>query len=397
MSLLTGACAEAPAEPSPPPTRVTLVESNPAGTDLDDPDLAEASAHWSALIEGARSRVDVEQFYISSAPGTEVEALLQALVDAGARGLSVRILVDKKLSETYPETLQRLAEAEGVSLRIWDYAGTFGAGVQHAKLLLVDGERAYMGSHNLDWRALTHIQELGAILEGEALVRPYAEVFEMDWALAGGAAPPPAAPHSPPETGTLGPLSETLPVFSPQGALPEGATWDLPWLLSLIDGAETRVRVQLLSYATVGYDGDYFDALDRALRRANARGVPVQLLVSDWAKSPHNLHDLTSLAALEHVEVRFVVIPQPEDDFIPFGRVAHAKFMVVDGARAWLGSSNWSGDYFYSSRNVGLVTPDPALVQALDRRFERTWGSRYAEPLVLGQAYAAPPRTEGEE
>ncbi|MCE9626586.1 MAG: hypothetical protein K8R56_01570, partial [Candidatus Eisenbacteria bacterium] len=30
-------------------------------------------------------------------------------------------------------------------------------GVQHAKFMMVDGDQAWLGSQNLDWRALSHI------------------------------------------------------------------------------------------------------------------------------------------------------------------------------------------------------------------------------------------------
>ncbi|MCB9742440.1 MAG: hypothetical protein H6740_07570 [Alphaproteobacteria bacterium] len=406
LAALLTACVGDTWEPSSMPTsKITLVESVPAGTTLDDPAIADAGEALWDLITKARERIEVEQFYIASAPGTQVEALLDELVAAGARGVVVRVLVDAKLSETYPEPLERLRAAEGVELRVWDYAATFGSGVQHAKLLLVDGQRAYVGSHNLDWRALTEILELGAVLEGEAAVTPYADVFELDWALAGGEQVSFSDPGPPSDDlGFLaepdarqGRLSWGFPMFSPRGALPQPDTWELPMLLTMLDAAEERAQVQVLSYATVGYDGDYFDDLDRALRRANARGVAVQLLVSDWAKHEKSLYDLMSLAALENVEVRFVVIPQPEGRFVPFGRVAHAKFMVIDGKFAWLGSSNWSGDYFLSSRNVGLFSDSAEVAGALAERFTRTWSSEYAEALELGKAYAPPPRTEEEQ
>ena len=48
-------------------------------------------------------------------------------------------------------------------------------------------------------------------------------------------------------------------------------------------------------------------------------------------------------------------VPAAASGFIPFGRVAHAKYMAVDGRLAWVGTSNWEGNYFRGSRNVDIA------------------------------------------
>lgn len=45
---------------------------------------------------------------------------------------------------------------------------------------------------------------------------------------------------------------------------------------------------------------------------------------------------------------RFVVPTNPDFDKIPFSRVNHNKYMVTD-ATAYIGTSNWSGDYFINT------------------------------------------------
>jgi phosphatidylserine/phosphatidylglycerophosphate/cardiolipin synthase-like enzyme len=65
--------------------------------------------------------------------------------------------------------------------------------------------------------------------------------------------------------------------------------------------------------------------------------------------------------------------------------------MVVDGARAWIGTSNWERDYFYESRNVGLVVEGAAFAQKLDRFFKDDWTSPYAA-LVDPCAMYEPPK-----
>ena len=64
---------------------------------------------------------------------------------------------------------------------------------------------------------------------------------------------------------------------------------------------------------------------------------------------------------MRNIEVKLVTIPEWSGGFIPFARVIHAKYLVVDAEHSWLGTSNWSKDYFFKSRNVGIVVNGLAL------------------------------------
>ena len=90
---------------------------------------------------------------------------------------------------------------------------------------------------------------------------------------------------------------------------------------------------------------------------------------------------LEDLAKVPNVEVRVIVIPRWSGGEIPFARVAHAKYMVVDGARAWVGTSNWEGDYFTKSRNVGVIVDGGKLPTRLDGIFVDGWGGAYGTHL----------------
>ena len=69
----------------------------------------------------------------------------------------------------------------------------------------------------------------------------------------------------------------------------------------------------------------------------------------------------------------------PAQKKIPFARVNHNKYMVTD-KQGYIGTSNWSGDYFISTGGVGFVfTGD--LRKQLASIFERDWTSSYAAPL----------------
>lgn len=362
---------------------MTLVESAPIETSLDHPDIPNADAVWREMFASARESIALAQFYASDEPNSRLSPLIKALQDAAARGVRVRFLADLGFSKKYPETLEQLGSKHGIELRTLDVKRLSG-GVQHAKYFVVDGREAYLGSQNFDWRALTHIQEIGVRLRSQALAGALGDVFETDWALAEGK--PDGYRH---HRRAIQPVrlqtgEEVTFTASPKGWLPDEGEWDLPRLVSLIDGAQQEVGVQVLSYSTRSYSGETFTVLDEALRRAAARGARVRLLVSDWSNRPGSdaRRALLSLGGVAGVEVRVITIPRWSGGEIPFARVCHAKYMVVDGQRAWVGTSNWDGDYFLRSRNVGVVVESADFARRLIQVLDDGWNSTYSAALA---------------
>jgi phosphatidylserine/phosphatidylglycerophosphate/cardiolipin synthase-like enzyme len=376
-----------------------LVESAPVETVLDHPDIRDAWQVWPEMIDGARKTLDFAEFYASDDPDSKNSRLvpvIQAVERAAARGVRVRFLAEKNFQKTYPEILARFAAKPGIEVRIYDF-GALGGGVLHAKYFLVDGREVYMGSQNFDWRSLAHIQELGARVIEPSVARAFSDVFETDWALAdpGGHTDrrfraKPGDYLFPAKVGDGPEAPLVTAVFSPEHWLPDPTLWDLPRLAGMIDQARSTVRVQLLTYKAVNWDGSYFDTLEAALRRAALRGVKVQLLLADWSKNKGNIEGLQSLQALPGIDVRLSTIPQWSGGFVPFARVGHAKYMIVDGRRSWIGTGNWEGDYFFRTRNSGLVIDSPAVGARLDRYFADAWGSPYAYDVDPGATYEPP-------
>jgi phosphatidylserine/phosphatidylglycerophosphate/cardiolipin synthase-like enzyme len=397
LALACATSTPAPRPPSAEPTpasaasELVLVESSPVETTLDHEDIPEAWRVWPEMIGQATRTLELEQFYVSNAPGSRLEPVIQAIEAAAARGVHVRLLVEQKFVKTYPDTLERLAARRGIEVRHLDTAKSMG-GVQHSKYFIVDGREAYLGSQNFDWRSLEHIQEVGLRVGVPEVVRALGAIFEMDWALSADSAP------VAPEARALGPFpahfaGETVrvtPVFSPQGYLPDPGSWELPRLVALIDGAKRSVRVQVLTYRAKGRDGSEFRELEDALKRASARGVKVELLVSDWSKRSGTIEGLQTLQAPPGLTVKILTLPRWSGGFIPFARVVHAKYMVVDGESAWVGTSNWERDYFTQTRNVGLIVEGEAFARRLDRFFQDNWSSPYAAEVDPKATYVPP-------
>jgi len=378
--------APAPAAPSAEPTEsaplaLELVESSPIETDLDHDDLRNADVVWLEMIRGAQRTIDIAEFYASGREGSRLELVVEEIERAADRGVAVRLLLEESFYDEYPGLPDRFAKHPRIEVVRFDVGAKMG-GVLHAKYFVVDGREAFFGSQNFDWRALEHIQELGLRVRIPGVVQALAELFELDWRLATGA-PPSVRRGGAPRSFRVedGAYDVTL-AMSPKGFLLDDADWDLPQIVELVDGAERDIVVQLLSFRSRFYDGSPFPTLEDALRRAASRGVEVKLLLADWNDEPGDIEPLRTLSNAAHIEVRLVSIPAWSGGEIPFARVIHAKYMVVDGVRAWLGTSNWSGDYFHRSRNVGLVVRGGFLAPRLAAFFMDGWQSGYARSVT---------------
>ncbi|MCL2325796.1 MAG: phospholipase D-like domain-containing protein [Proteobacteria bacterium] len=371
---------------------IMLFESWPSETTLDNPHITDVEEVWLNAIRSAQQTIDFSHYYAITAPNTTHEKVVNAIKEAGQRGVKIRFIVDTSMNrDDNAELPALLATFPNLELRFIDYRQVIG-GVQHAKYFIVDGKTAYLGSQNFDWRSLEEIAEMGVRMTVPELVTPLIETFEIDWQLA---ADPTKIPQinqtncpAPVAAAYHGETIEVIAALSPKGLIPcEDVLWDLPMILSLIDNATQSVDLQLMTYATENYDKTTFFDLDEALIRAAGRGVRVRLLFSDWSTRPKHIGDLQRLARIDSIEAKMVTIPEHSSGFVPFSRVIHSKFMVIDNNAAWIGTSNWSGDYFYTSRNVGIVVRGERFNRDLRQSFDHYWSSEYAHTVDPDATY----------
>lgn len=397
-----GAAGAPPVRIGEPPA-VELAETRPAETTLGNPALRTARDVWLEMIASATRSIDLEQFYLSHWPGEALGEVLDALGAAAGRGVRVRLLLDRGMHATYPQPADSLGSVRGIEVRRVDFEALAG-GAQHAKMILVDGRETFVGSQNLDWRALAHIHELGVRVRDERLARALGGVFEMDWAAADTAAAPAArdeavarARDAAREAARESPFAIAIapgdtvrvaPGWSPLPFVPDSTHWDRDRIVALLDGARREAAIQLLSYG-VESGGRREPSLDDALRRAAARGVRVRLLVSDWQAGSPGMRAVQDLARVEGMEVRMITVPEWSGGYIPFARVQHCKFLAVDGEAVWIGTSNWSPGYWLSSRNVSVTVWGGTIAAEVMRTFERSWSAPGAAPIDPEREYPA--------
>jgi phosphatidylserine/phosphatidylglycerophosphate/cardiolipin synthase-like enzyme len=388
-----------------------LVQTAPVETTLTNADLRDPVTVWSELFDNAKSEIAIGQFYAASKPGAPFERVIERLEAAGKRGVKIRFLLDQKgvgLSDA--GTLERIKAIPNLDFRVLDYNKLTGNGIIHAKYLIVDRNKAFVGSQNFDWRSFTHIHETGLRISDAKIVGEIQAIFEQDWSaqaqLAQGKTVAPlqqkaAVLATPAPRADIAVAGEAVTLLSSPGALnPAGVVDSEIALPALLADAKEEVRVQLLDYAPLSYGPKgtrpYYAVIDDAVRAAAGRGVKIKLMVSNWNLETPALAYLKSLALLPNVEIRVVTLPKASTGFIPFARVIHSKTMVIDGKLAWVGTSNWSGGYFDLSRNIEVVMRNEQMAKRLAALHEQTWSSQYAQPLDVNKTYPKPSKAKEE-
>ncbi|KAM8952289.1 5'-3' exonuclease PLD3 [Pelodytes ibericus] len=401
------------------PCTFVLVESIPEGLVYDSNVTANPSTFqtWMTLLATAKTSVDIASFYwtltnndthTQHPSANEGETILQELLKLKQRGVTLRIAVSPTNSPTKDKDTNALIDS-GADVRVVDLPSLTN-GVLHTKFWVVDNKHFFIGSANMDWRSLTQVKELGsAIYNCSCLAQDLEKIFEVYWALgipnASIPSPWPANystaynKDTPMEVTLNNTVSHVYLSSSPPPLSPKGRTDDIQSILSIIDDAKKFVYISVMDYTPTeefSFPRKYWPEIDDRLRKAvYERHVNVRLLISCWKNSkPTMFPFLTSLASLQDhkahlsVQVKMFVVPAtPEQKQIPYARVNHNKYMVTDRV-AYIGTSNWSGDYFIRTAGSALVVNQtnsahaPNTVQeALQAVFDRDWNSNYSRPI----------------
>jgi len=388
LLLLTALSAAAWAEFSVP--GFELVYTMPVETALEQPDVRAPAGVWAEMFASAKKRIDICEFYITTKAGEPLELAMAELVKASNRGVKIRFLAEKKFAKNSVEGFERLRTIPNLELRVLEYGAVKKSGIIHAKYFVVDGQAAYVGSQNFDWRSLKHIHELGLRVTDADIVKQMQALFDQDWRayekVAEGKPVPPLNKRRP-EAQTH---KRAYLVASPWAFNAPGVGDSESELVRLIDSAKRELDVQLLDYAPLPYAKSFYPPIDNALRDAAVRGVRVKLLVSNWNTEEPLLAHLKSLSLIPGIEIRVVTLPEAKEGFIPFARVIHSKYMVLDDKLLWLGTSNWRGGYLDSSRNLEVVVKDEALAGKVQGMHKQLWDSPYAAKLDVSKEYPKP-------
>nr|CAD2143850.1 unnamed protein product [Meloidogyne enterolobii] len=368
---------------------------------------------WVELLKVANKTVDITAVYWNMRDKMDYKTsceVFKQIENAALRGVKIRIAQNSAGQFGPLDDLEYLQRKGLVHVQILNFTKLFGSGILHSKLWIVDNQHFYLGSANMDWQSLTEVKELGILMKNcSCLAWEFNKIFSVYWRVGQEQKIPSVWPVSLQTKFNLNhPLqlrfNSSMPanVFvshSPSVLNPKGREHDLMAIIGLMNKAKQKIKIAVMDYLPITLfmkeNNTFWPAIDDAIRTAAFRGVHVQMLISIW---PHSKKEaipyLRSLLQINEalpkrgsISIKFFRVPvSPEQAKLKFARVNHNKYMVTDGA-AWIGTSNWSGDYFITTAGVGMIIErlqnSSTLIDQLDAIFQRDWISNFSFPLTL--------------
>lgn len=325
-------------------------------------DYEESFAQMAEAIRSAVNYVHIE-FYILVHDDTTAD-VFAAMREAVARGVKVRVLLDHVSAVRNPgakrtaKSLTDLGADWAYMLPVRPWRGEYQRPDlrNHRKLLVIDGRVGFMGSQNLvdssynkpsNRRRGLHWKDLMVRVEGP-IVLGLEAVFQGDWYL---------------ETGEyLTQLAEDDFIVEQPGDLecqvvPSGPGYEgennLQVFVSLLYSAQRRISITSPYFVPDG-------SIMNALRAATARGVEVELFVSETGDQAVVYHAQRSYyEELLNAGVRIWMFRPPY--------ILHSKHFTIDDAAAVVGSSNMDQRSFGLNMEISMVVHGESFVEELDR------------------------------
>ncbi len=213
------------------------------------------------------------------------------------------------------------------------------------KAIVIDDARAFVMSMNLT-RPYDHTRDYAIVTDDAGVIDEFLRVFAAD------------VENATNRTNVTPPLASPALVWSP-GAESR--------IVALIDSAQHTIA------ASTENLGD--KPIGEAFARAAKRGVKVRLVVPLCDQGTSPLRNVKFVEELDHANVDARVMPGPPTHEQPY---VHAKMMIIDGARGFVGSINFSDNSTKRARELAIVFDDRAAITAFSNAFDSDW--KFAMP-----------------
>ncbi len=280
------------------------------------------------LIQSASSSIDLVMYQLED---MNIET---ALVKKVNEGIPVRVLLNKgyygrQENDRNNEAFTYLTD-NGVAVH---WTPSYFA-LTHQKTLIIDHSKAFIMTFNLTPRYYASGRDFAIIDSNTTDVDAIQSAFNDDWG------------------GNKKTASNGIDLVWSPGSKDE--------LLSLINNAHTSLDI----YNEEMADTDIITALSTAAKR----GVSVRIVMTystNWKKAFQTLSE-------NGVSIHTFAKSAP--------LYIHAKMIVADKQRAFVGSENFSSNSMSKNRELGIVTNESALLTSLETTFAQDWDD--ARPFV---------------
>ncbi len=156
----------------------SMQTGNVSNAQYNDPNLVVSPDNsrnaFASLINGAHKTLAIE------AEEMQDSQIEQDLVNAAQRGVQVQVILpaSSSSSESDDSNGQGISTIEQGGVQVKEDHHLY----MHAKIIVVDGQQAFVGSENISTASLDHNRELGLIVSDQSVLNTLQQTFQQDWA-----------------------------------------------------------------------------------------------------------------------------------------------------------------------------------------------------------------------
>jgi phosphatidylserine/phosphatidylglycerophosphate/cardiolipin synthase-like enzyme len=135
-----------------------------------------------------------------------------------------------------------------------------------------------------------------------------------------------------------------------------------------------RQQIVLGQFYVASQPGAAFEQVIARLAAAGARGVKIRFLMEEKGKFASDMPTIERLRQIPNLEFRYLDYSK-----LTGNGIIHAKYLVIDGSAAYVGSQNFDWRSFAHIHETGLRVTDAVVVSQLQNIFEHDW---HAQELI---------------
>jgi cardiolipin synthase len=264
--------------------------------------------------------------------------VISALEDAANKGVDVRVMLEPHpFGSSSPARTMDQLKAAGVKVQASDPSFT----LTHEKGMVIDETTAYIMTSNFSRSALGAYSSSSSssylsnreydIVDTNAQdVQAVSAIFQADW-------------------------NRTTAQFN-----------DPNLVVSPVNSRNTFITLINTAHSTLLIEAEEMNdtAIEQALANAAQHGVQVQVILPAPRSSSSDSNS-QGIATIKQAGVQV-----KEDSHL----YMHAKIIVVDGQKAFVGSENISTQSLDQNRELGIVVSDQGVLHTLQQTFQQDWG-----------------------
>ncbi|CAN5590047.1 hypothetical protein BH10BDE1_BH10BDE1_34780 [soil metagenome] len=310
-----------------------------AATGSSTPDVLivtprDGHAPFTDAIDAAKKQVSMVMFHLSE------KSVIASLKAAGTRGVETKVILDREIAAKSASAPGIIADLKAAGVQVELSSPAFS--ITHEKSMLIDGKTLFITSMNMT-TIFSRTRDFGIVTAEKTAIDEYKTFFDTDWSNA--------------QTGAgVTPPDSTDLVWSPTSSTAK--------LTALIASAKKTVDIMVENLGSAD--------IQAALSAAAKSGVTIRLLVPACIEgtAPNRNEPYLDQLMADGVDAR--VMAGTPSTAIPY---THAKMMVVDKHKFYLGSENFSFNSLTKAREVGLVRDNAGLAKEISAIFDGDFGA----------------------